>query len=391
MTQREWLEKDFYKDLGVSPDASQEEIKRAYRKLARELHPDANPGDQHAEERFKAVSEAHSVLADPARRKEYDEARRLFASGGFRRGGYGGYSPGESGGFSTDFNIGDIFGGSAGANIGDLFDGLFNRGASRSSGTSARRPRRGNDLELETRLPFRDAVLGAVVPLKLTSPSSCTTCHGSGARPGTSPRVCPNCNGSGVISSNQGAFGFSEPCIECRGSGSIIDEPCADCRGSGVTTRTRTITVRIPGGVEDGQRIRLPGQGEAGVRGAPPGDLYVRVHIDPHHVLGRSGDDITLTVPVSFSELALGTTVSVPTLDGRVRVKIPAGTSEGRTFRVRGKGVRRKDGRVGDLLVTVKVAVPPSLNADAVEALEKYAAAERASGFDPRAGWAGAQ
>ncbi|MCW4352554.1 molecular chaperone DnaJ [Hoyosella sp. YIM 151337] len=395
MVQREWLEKDFYKDLGVPPEASQEDIKRAYRKLARELHPDANPGDAHAEDRFKAVSEAHSVLSDPAKRKEYDEARRLFASGGFRRGGgYGGFDPGEGGGFGGDFNIGDIFGGgtgTGGGGFGDLFDGLFNRGGGGArTSASTRRPRRGNDLELETRLTFRDAVLGAVVPLKLTSPSSCTTCHGSGARPGTSPRVCANCNGSGIVSSNQGAFGFSEPCMECRGSGSIIDDPCTDCRGTGVTNRTRTITVRIPGGVEDGQRIRLAGQGEAGLRGAPSGDLYVTVHVDPHHVFARAGNDITLTVPVSYSELALGTTVSVPTLENRVRVKIPPGTADGRTFRVRGKGVHRKGGTVGDLLVTVKVAVPPALSADAAEALEKYAAAERASGFDPRAGWAGA-
>ncbi|AEF42513.1 molecular chaperone DnaJ [Hoyosella subflava] len=394
MTQREWLEKDFYKDLGVSSEASQDEIKKAYRKLARDLHPDANPGDKQAEERFKAVSEAYSVLADPAKRKEYDEARRLFATGGFRRRGgssgrsaYGGFEPGDTG-VSGDFNVGDIFGGGSGG-LGDIFDGLFNRSAARSSAAS--RPRRGNDLELETRLTFRDAVLGAVVPLKLTSPSSCTTCHGSGAKPGTSPRVCPNCNGSGIVSSNQGAFGFSEPCLDCRGTGSIIDTPCVDCRGSGVSTRTRTITVRIPGGVEEGQRIRLAGQGEAGMRGAPAGDLYVTVHVDPHHVFSRSGNDITLTVPVAFAELALGTTVSVPTLEGRVRVKVPAGTADGRTFRVRGKGVHRKNGTVGDLLVTVKVAVPPELGADAVEVLEKYAAAERASGFDPRAGWAGAQ
>ena len=252
------------------------------------------------------------------------------------------------------------------------------------------RPRRGNDLETETELSFMEATKGVAMPLRLTSPAPCTNCHGSGARPGTSPKVCPNCNGSGVISRNQGAFGFSEPCTECRGSGSIIEHPCDECKGTGVTTRTRTINVRIPPGVEDGQRIRLAGQGEAGLRGAPSGDLYVTVHVRPDKVFGRDGDDLTVTVPVSFSELALGTTLSVPTLEGKVGVRVPKGTSDGRILRVRGRGVPKRSGGHGDLLVTVKVAVPPKLEGEAQDALEAYAKAERASGFDPRAGWAGA-
>jgi molecular chaperone DnaJ len=227
------------------------------------------------------------------------------------------------------------------------------------------------------------------MPLRLTSPAPCTNCHGSGARPGTSPKVCPTCNGSGVVSRNQGAFGFSEPCADCRGSGSIIEHPCEQCQGTGVTTRTRTINVRIPPGVEDGQRIRLAGQGEAGLRGAPSGDLYVTVHVRPDKVFGRDGDDLTVTVPVSFAELALGTTLSVPTLDGKVGVRVPKGTADGRILRVRGRGVAKRSGGNGDLLVTVKVAVPPNVEGAAQEALETYAAAERASGFDPRAGWAG--
>ncbi|MBP2454570.1 molecular chaperone DnaJ [Mycolicibacterium lutetiense] len=387
MAQREWVEKDFYKELGVSSDASADEIKKAYRKLASELHPDRNP-DAGAAERFKAVSEANSVLSDPAKRKEYDETRRLFSGGGRR------FNPGGNfnGGFSSDgaeFNLGDLFdaaGQSGGANIGDLFGGLFGRG-----GTQPRpsRPRRGNDLETETELSFLEATKGVAMPLRLTSPAPCTNCHGSGARPGTSPKVCPNCNGSGVVNRNQGAFGFSEPCTECRGSGSIIEHPCAECQGTGVTTRTRTINVRIPPGVEDGQRIRLAGQGEAGLRGAPSGDLYVTVHVRPDKVFGRDGDDLTVSVPVSFHELALGATLSVPTLDGKVGVRVPKGTSDGRILRVRGRGVPKRSGGHGDLLVTVKVAVPPNLEGEAAEALEAYAKAERASGFDPRAGWAG--
>ncbi|MFH5207449.1 molecular chaperone DnaJ [Antrihabitans sp. NCIMB 15449] len=395
MSQREWIEKDFYKELGVSSSATADEIKKAYRKLARDNHPDANPGDTKAEERFKSVSEAHSVLSDAAKRKEYDETRKLFAGGGFGRGGFTpgtGYTGGGAGNFGGgEFNIGDLFG-NASANdsgLGDLFGGLFNRGG--GNRTAASRPRRGSDVETETTLGFREAAQGVTVPLRMTSPSPCTTCHGSGAKPGTSPRVCPRCNGSGVVSRNQGAFGFSEPCDDCRGTGSIIDDPCTDCHGSGIQNRTRTITVRVPPGVNDGQRIKLAGQGEAGLRGAPSGDLFVTVHVKADKVFGRAGDDLTLVLPVSYGELVLGTTVSVPTLDGRVGVKVPPGTVDGRILRVRGRGVPRRGGGVaGDLLVTVKVAVPQKLDSTATAALEKYAEAERASGFDPRAGWAGA-
>ena len=397
MSQREWIEKDFYKELGVSSSATTDEINKAYRKLARDNHPDANPGNAAAEQRFKAISEAKSVLIDPAKRKEYDEARRLFASGGFGRQG-GGFSPGAGGfggGGGQTFDVGDIFGGAgagAGADggIGDLFGGLFNRGGGPQQRTTSNRPRRGSDVETETTLAFREATQGVTVPLRLTSPSSCTTCHGSGAKPGTSPRVCPRCNGAGVVNRNQGAFGFSEPCDDCRGSGSIIDDPCADCRGSGVQNRTRTITVRVPPGVSDGQKIRLAGQGEAGLRGAPSGDLYVTVRVRPDKVFGRSGDDLTVTVPVSYGELVLGTTLSIPTLEGRVGVKVPPGTVDGRVLRVRGRGVPKKAGTPGDLMVIVKVAVPQKLDDPATEALRAYLEAEKASGFDPRAGWAGA-
>jgi len=383
---RDWMDKDFYGELGVSSDASAADIKKAYRKLARELHPDANPGDTKAEARFKSVSEAHGILADPAKRKEYDEARKLFASGGGR-----GFAGGAG---AQDFDLNDLFG-TAGGGAGfqtapggfsDLFGGLFNKTS--RPGTS--RPQRGSDVETEVRLDFIEATKGAVVPLRLTSPVPCTTCHGSGAKPGTHPRTCPTCGGAGVVSRNQGAFGFSEPCRDCRGTGSLVDEPCPDCRGTGATTRTRTITVRVPSGVDDGQRIRLAGQGEAGLRGAPSGDLFVTVHVNPHSVFRRDGNNLTVTVPVSFAELALGTTLSVPTLDGRVGVKVPAGTADGRTLRVRGRGVSKRDGTTGDLLVTVEVAVPAALDDAAQEALRAYAEAERGSGFGARAHWAGA-
>ncbi len=220
------------------------------------------------------------------------------------------------------------------------------------------------------------------MPLRLSSPVSCPTCHGSGAKPGTRPRACATCSGSGLVTRNQGAFAFSEPCPDCRGRGQLIDDPCPDCRGEGVSPRSRTLTVRIPAGVSDGQRIRLAGQGEPGRQGATAGDLYVVVHVSSHRVFGRSGDDLTITVPVTFPELALGTTLTVPTLDGKVSLKVPAGTGSGRTFRVRGKGVGKKDGSSGDLLVTLQVAVPSKLDEKAAEALADYAKAT--ADHDPR-------
>jgi molecular chaperone DnaJ len=229
-------------------------------------------------------------------------------------------------------------------------------------------------------LGFEDAVRGVTMPLRLTGPATCKTCNGLGSKPGTTPRRCPNCGGSGFVSRNQGAFGFSEPCVECRGSGQIIDEPCPDCQGSGATMQTRTINVRIPAGVRDGARVRLAGKGTPGSQGAPAGDLYVTVHVEPHKLFGRSGDDLTLTVPISYAEAALGTTLRVPTLDGSVALKIAPGTPSGRTLRVRGRGVHRRGG-TGDLLVTVEVAVPTHLDKAGRAALEQFAATQT---DDPR-------
>ncbi|GAB4080827.1 molecular chaperone DnaJ [Modestobacter muralis] len=389
---RDFIEKDYYAALGVAKDADAAAIKKAYRKLARELHPDKNPDNASAETRFKEVSEAYDVLSDPKRRSEYDEARRLFGSGGFRpgaggTGGFPGGFPGGGAGGGQAFDLGDIFGsaGTPGAGgraggLGDLFGGLFTGGAGAPGGAGGTRsrtagtgPARGQDVETEATLAFDEAVLGVTVPLRMQSPGTCGTCSGSGARPGTSPHTCPVCNGAGVTSRSQGSFAFSEPCKECRGTGSVVDDPCPECKGSGVTNQTRTITVRIPAGVKDGQRIRLAGKGAPGRRGGPAGDLFVVVHVTGSELFGRSGDDLTLTVPVSFAEAALGTTLTVPTLDGSVSLKVPAGTASGRTFRVRGRGVVGK-AAVGDLLVTVEVAVPARLTPGAKEAIEKLAA-----------------
>ncbi|WP_020663876.1 molecular chaperone DnaJ [Amycolatopsis benzoatilytica] len=383
MSAREWIGKDFYKELGVSSDATADEIKKAYRKLAKENHPDANAGNTAAENKFKAVSEAYGVLSDPSKRKEYDEARSLFGAGA--GGGFGGF-PG--GGGAGGFDMSDLFnqagqgqqGGFGG--LGDILGGIFGRGGRGGGGAGANRPQRGADVETDVRIDFIESVKGATLPLRLSSPATCGTCGGNGAKPGTSPRTCPTCSGSGLVSRSQGAFAFSEPCQDCRGRGKIIDEPCPECGGEGVSTRTRTLTVRIPPGVKDDQRIRLAGQGEPGRGGAQAGDLYVRVHVAPDKLFGRKELDLTLTVPVDFTELALGTTLTVPTLEGKVSLKVPAGTASGRVLRVRGKGIQKRDGAQGDLLVTLEAAVPSKLDDQARAALETYAGAMK--GHDPR-------
>ncbi|MDX6197931.1 MAG: molecular chaperone DnaJ [Actinomycetota bacterium] len=375
MSARDYVEKDYYAVLGVPKDAPAADIKKAYRKLARDLHPDKNPDNKAAEEKFKAVSEAYDVLSDDTKRKEYDEARSLFGSGGFR----GGMPRGGQAGQGFSFDLGDLLGGQAGGGLGDVFGGLFgNQGGRRNT---TRNPRKGPDLEAEVTLGFADAVRGATVPLRLSTPGSCETCGGSGAAPGTAPTTCSVCGGAGVTSRNQGGFAFAEPCRACRGSGRVVETPCPTCHGSGTSTKERTLTVRIPAGVMDGQRIRLAGKGAPGDRGASAGDLLVQVHVTPHPVFGRKGDHLTITVPVTFPEAALGANISVPTLDAPVTLKIPAGTSNGRTFRVRGRGVPKKTGASGDLLVTVEVAVPARLDDEARELLMKYAAA---ADHDPR-------
>ncbi|HUR51567.1 MAG TPA: molecular chaperone DnaJ [Mycobacteriales bacterium] len=357
MSARDFVEKDYYAALGVAKDASASAIKKAYRKLAAENHPDRNPA---GEERFKEVSEAYDVLSDDTKRREYDEARALFGSGGRR-----GRVPGAGG--PGGFDAGDLFGGAGGGGgFQDVFSNLF------GGGRRAPGPRRGSDLETSTTLSFADAYRGATVPLRLTATGACSTCHGSGAAPGTSPRTCPVCQGQGVVARNQGSFSFAEPCKACQGTGHVVDAPCPTCSGSGEELKERVISVRIPEGVADGQRIRLKGKGGPGERGGPAGDLFVRVNVSGHPVYGRKGDHLTLVLPVTFPEAVLGSQVVVPTPEGTVTLKVPAGTRSGRTFRVKGKGFPTKTGR-GDLLVTVEVDVPTSLGDDARAALEAYA------------------
>lgn len=376
MSARDSMEKDYYQVLGVPKTATAAEIKKAYRKLARQLHPDKNPGDAKAEARFKDVSEAYDVLSDETRRKEYDEMRALFGAGGAhpRTGGAGG-------GAGVPFDLSDLLNrtgagtGAGGGGLGDLFGGLF---TPRSTG---RGPRRGADLTADVTIGFADALNGLEVTVGLPGAAACPTCQGTGARPGTAPRTCPTCKGLGLTTRNQGGFALSEPCRDCRGQGVIIDSPCPQCAGTGRAERAQRI--RLPAGVSDGQRVRVRGRGAPGERGGPAGDLEVRVKVTPHPVFGRSGDALTLTLPVSFPEAALGAVVNVPTLDGPVSLRIPAGTTSGQRFRVRGKGFpNARTGTRGDLIVTVSVTVPAKLTDAARRALQEFASA---APEDPRA------
>jgi molecular chaperone DnaJ len=360
--QREWFETDYYKVLGVPPEATDKEVTRAYRKLAKQFHPDAHPG---SEDRFKEITAAYDVLGDAQKRKEYDEVRRL----GPAAGGLGGFG-GGGGGFN--FRVEDLS---------DLFGGVFRQQGRRRSGGGGAFAQRGNDIEAELHLSFQEALEGVVTSVNVTGTATCATCGGNGSRPGTSPVVCPRCGGRGVLNDNQGLFSLSSPCPECGGRGTKIVDPCPTCHGTGQQRRVRQVKVRIPAGVDDGQRIRVKGRGEPGTGGGQAGDLYVVVHVEPHRLFGRRGADLTLTVPVSFPEAALGATIRVPSLDKPVSLRLPAGTPSGKTFRVRGRGLE-VGGRRGDLLVTVEIAVPRDPSPAERKAVEALAEAAPAS---PRA------
>lgn len=367
--QREWFEKDFYQVLGVPEGASQKEITKAYRNLARKYHPDQNPGDTAAEDRFKEVSAAYEVLGDATRRAEYDEVRKMGPMAGM-----GG--PGGAGGFR--FNVSDMPGGPEGG-LGDLFGQMFGqqRGTRTRGGVG---PQRGADVTAQLTLDFEDGARGLTTTLHLTSDAACSTCAGSGAAPGTSPTVCSQCGGRGVVDDNQGFFSFSSPCRACQGRGSVIATPCPTCHGSGTERRPRQVQARIPAGVSDGQTIRLKGKGAPGRNGGPAGDLLVDVKVTPHRLFGRSGDDLTIKVPVTFPELVLGADIDVPTLEGdRVTLRLKPGTPDGSRHRVRGRGLtttsKKRGSRTGDLIVTVEVVIPDTLTDEQRAAVEQLAAA----------------
>lgn len=356
--QREWFEKDYYATLGVTQRSTDKEITKAYRKLARQFHPDANPNNASAEERFKEISAAYDVLGNEERRKEYDEVRRLGPAA------YG--TPGANGPSSYRFDMGDM--GSSG--LGDLFGQMFGgRGGQRRSGGS----QRGADLEASLTLDFADAVHGLTTALHLTSEAQCSKCLGGGARSGTTPQRCPQCNGRGIVDDNQGVFAFSSPCPRCNGRGVVIEYPCSNCSGTGVEMRAREVNVRIPAGVDDGQRIRVKGRGAPGRGNGSHGDLFVVCRVTPHPVFGREGTHLTIRIPITFSEAALGADIEIPTLGGSpVTLRLKPGTQSGSRHRVKGKGIAMNRSH-GDLIVTVDVAVPSKLTGEQKSAIEQMA------------------
>lgn len=349
--------KDYYKILGVSKDADKNEIKRAYRKLAHKYHPDKNPNDGEAENKFKDISEAYEVLSDEEKRKQYDTGRLFSSAGAY---GAGGFRPGEYAG--TD-GFGNFAGPGGFTFTGDLGD-LFNMFGGGGRGAKGKRGRRGNDVEATVNLSFDDALKGVYVPISMTRTAACPACKGTGSAPGSLPETCPTCKGRGSISEDQGLFGLSRPCPTCGGRGVLIKNPCTRCKGSGTVTLPKKLKVKIPPGVSNDSRIKFRGKGEPGAGGGPAGDLYVRTKVGKHPYFKRRNSNITMDLPITYSEAALGTTIPIPTVDGRVKLKIPAGTQSGRTFRIKGKGAPKlkTKGARGDLLVTVRVAVPEKVD-----------------------------
>jgi molecular chaperone DnaJ len=358
---------DLYEVLGVSKSASQDEIKKAYRKLARQYHPDRNPGDSAAEERFKEVQGAYDVLSDPKKRKEYDQlGSRIFSGAGGPRGGN----------FQWSGNIGDL------GDLSDLFGDIFGGARSSSPRGRAQRGEKGRDVEVLVNLSFEDSLKGLTTKIPVELETACSACKGTGAEPGTSPKICPECRGRGVVSESQGLFALSQPCPRCGGNGTVVEQPCRKCSGAGRERRTKRYTVKIPAGVKDGTQIRLKGKGEAGYGGGPAGDIIVVTKVVPSPLFKRRGADLILEVPVTYAEAALGANVEIPTPEGRISLKVPAGSEDGKLLRVKGRGAPKLNGGgKGDLLARVRVVVPKKLTKAEREALENL---QRVSKENPR-------
>ncbi|MDO8735739.1 MAG: molecular chaperone DnaJ [Thermoleophilia bacterium] len=361
---------DLYKILGVDKSATPAELKKSYRKLARKYHPDANPDDKSAEAKFKEISAAYDVLSDPEKRKQYDAGPAFFGGGGGHRAGAQGFDPSM---FGDMFSGGGRAGGAGSGGFGNIFD-MFGGGGGGGYGGGREAPARGSDLTYVLNLSFEDALKVITTKIAVEKNIQCQTCHGSGAEPGTSAITCPECGGRGVVAQNQGFFALSAACPRCGGAGSIIENPCHRCGGAGVVRATKKYTVKIPPGVKTGSKIRLKGKGQPSPQGGQPGDLYVRMEVAPSPMFHRRGDDLVITVPVTFPEAALGSKVQVPTTNGDISLKIPKGTQNGRMLRVKGKGAPHMKGSGnGDLLVKIKVDVPKDLNKAQKKALEEYA------------------
>jgi molecular chaperone DnaJ len=360
---------DYYKTLGVEKKATPEEIKKAYRKLARKYHPDRNPDDKRAEARFKEISQAHDVLGDPEKRKQYDSGSGPFATGAGPGGGFGGFG-------NFDFDA---------SSMGDILSNLF--GGSGARGQRQRpRPERGADLEAQVSISFDQAVAGAQVPLQVPMHTTCPTCRGTGAKPGTTPSVCPRCEGRGIETQGQGMFSISQPCSLCGGSGTVIEDPCPTCHGAGAVTTVKRLRVNIPAGVRDGSRIRLPGKGEPGRRGGPSGDLYLITHVTPSPVFTRKGNNLEVEVPLTIPEALRGAEVQVPTLDGSKTLRVPPGTVHGTVQRLRGEGPPKLGSGSpparGDLHYRFVIDVPKELSSEQKDAVE---ALSQVMNGDPRA------
>jgi molecular chaperone DnaJ len=374
--------KDYYSVLGVPASAKQDEIKKQYRKLAAKHHPDKNPNDPKAAERFKEISEAYQVLGDADKRKQYDQMRQLGAFGGFggsgqRRGPQpGGGSPfgGPGGPGAQSFRFEDL--GDVGlGGLGDLFSSMFGGGAGGARNARSRGPERGQDVESQLSIPFRTAALGGKVPIELEVNEECSTCHGSGAAPGAKVSTCPECQGRGTISFGQGGFAVQRPCPMCLGKGTVPSERCPTCGGSGEVRTKKKVAITVPEGVDSGTKIRLKGQGARGNRNGPPGDLLITFQVEPDRFFRREGLDVVAPVPINIAQATLGSKINVKTLDGKkVTIKIPPGTANGKRFRVRGQGIKRDDQR-GDLIVEVQVRVPEKLTEEQEKAMKEFAEA----------------